>query len=177
VSKFFNEPAEWRISRSVFEGSLAEMARDGAIGVEGVAMWLGHNDGTNAVIDHFAVLRGEGVRKGPALLLISSSLINELTDVAIENDGRLIGQIHAHGPGYGTDLSETDRRYGLAAPGMLSIVAPDYALRTQTGLEDCGVHLFRPGTGWIRLDGGQIARRFQFIEDDFKSPLIVEAGR
>ena len=81
-------------------------------------MWLGRYEDITAIVTHAGILRGAHVRKAPRLLMIDLELINELTDLAIENKLRLIGQIYSHGPDFGTNLSETDRRYGVAVPGM-----------------------------------------------------------
>lgn len=174
MPKFFEEPERWRIGTQVFAESLSEMARDGIHGNEGVAMWLGHYEGSVAIVTHVGILRGPHVRKEPRLLMIGSELINDLTDLAIEGGVRLIGQIHSHGPYYGTDLSETDRRYGVAVPGMLSLVAPDYALRQGTTLGDCGIHLFQPGIGWRRLSTEEAQRRLSL--SDIGGAGILTAG-
>ncbi|TWB89411.1 proteasome lid subunit RPN8/RPN11 [Bradyrhizobium macuxiense] len=174
MAKFFEEPQLWRIGRQVFAESMSEMARDGIHGNEGVAMWLGRYEGDVAVVTHVGVLRGPHVRKEPRLLMIGSDVINDLTDLAIEDGVRLIGQIHSHGPYFGTDLSETDRRYGIAVPGMLSLVAPDYALRRVTTLADCGIHLFQPGRGWRRLSAEEAQRRLSL--SDTGHARILNAG-
>jgi hypothetical protein len=174
MAKFFAEPHQWRIGRRVFEASLTEMARDGRVGNEGVAMWLGHYEKDVAVVSHVGVLRGPHVRKAPDLLMIDSELINDLTDLALDHAVRLIGQIHSHGPRYGTNLSETDRRYGVAVPGMLSLVAPDYALRPDTALEECGVHLFQPGVGWRRFSVDELKARVTLF--DTGDAVILKAG-
>ncbi len=175
MSKFFSEPEQWRIGRHIFAESLAEMARDGALGNEGVAMWLGQYDGPTAIVSHVGILRGRHVRKAPDCLMIDSELINDLTDLAIDNGVRLIGQIHSHGPKYGTNLSETDRRYGLAVPGMLSLVAPDYAMRRNTALAECGVHLFQPGVGWRRLPADEMKSRLSLFDDGAANVLTAGA--
>lgn len=173
MASFFAEPEHWQISARVFAESFSEMSLDGARGNEGVAMWLGHYDGNVAIITHIGVLRGPHVRKAPRLLMIGSELINDLTDLAIDNGVRLIGQIHSHGPSFGTDLSETDRRYGVAVPGMLSLVAPDYARRPSTALLDCGVHLFQPGIGWRRFSRLEIQQRLSSFDGDQFRKLVV----
>jgi len=173
MAKFFAEPKHWRIGQNVFRESLAEMARDGQHGNEGVAMWLGRYEDTTAIVTHVGILRGPHIRKAPALLMIGSELINDLTDLAIANGVRLIGQIHSHGPLYGTHLSETDRRYGVAVPGMLSLVAPDYALRANTHLGECGVHLFQPGKGWIRFTVAEVKARLSLFDDGATKILVA----
>ena len=161
---YFSSPTAWRLPLEAFRHSLAEMAIDGVRHKEGVAMWLGRYEADIAVVTHVAVLRGPGVYKAADQLFISSGVMNELTDVAIETKTILIGQVHSHGPLYGTWLSETDKKYGIAVPGYLSAVAPDYALRPDTRIHDCGFHLFEAGAGWRRLASDEVERRIQVTE-------------
>jgi len=156
---YFVVPDRWQISESAFRLSMAEMAIDGAYGREGVAMWLGMHEQGTASVSHVAVLRGRGVLKARDQLHISSDLLNELTDKAIEIGITLLGQIHSHGPMHGTSLSVTDKRYGIAVPGYLSAVAPSYATNPATTLADCGVHLFEQPSGWRRLSADEVAKR------------------
>ena len=135
-------------------------------------MWLGSRGEDVAVVTHVARLEGPGIRKGPDRLIISADLVNELTDAAIEHRLTLVGQIHSHGAWHSTDLSLTDKRYGIAVPGFLSIVAPDYALRPNTKMEDCGIHVFLPPAGWSRLSREQIGQRI-VITPAVSVPLLV----
>jgi hypothetical protein len=139
------------------------MARDGAVGNEGVALWLGKRDSGKAEVTHVAALRGLGVIKKPALLIIESSLLNDVTDLTIELGVALVGQVHSHGPFFGTDLSPTDRQYGIAVPYYLSVVAPDYALRPHTSIGDCGVHVYESGLGFRRLSVAEVSRQIQVV--------------
>jgi len=85
----------------------------------------------------------------------------------------LVGQIHSHGELYGTDLSYADRTFGIAVPYFLSLVAPDYALRPQAHLKDCGVHVFERGCGFRRLFAAEVARRLLIIPAAPVSVIIV----
>jgi hypothetical protein len=109
-------------------------------------------------------------------LVIQASLVNELTDVAIELGIALIGQIHSHGALYGTDLSYADRNFGIAVPYFLSLVAPDYALRPQTRLEDCGVHVFEPRSGFRRLSVPEVAQRLRVFPGEPVPVLTIGEG-
>jgi len=170
---YFETPTQWRIPEEAIRHSMMEMAIDGAFGREGVAMWLGRYEQNTAVVTHVAALRGAGVRKAPDQLLISADLVNDLTDKAIDLGLVLIGQIHSHGPLHGTSLSVTDKRYGISVPGYLSAVAPDYAMRPSTSVDECGVHLFEKGRGWIRLTPEQVAKRVLVVPSPRVPVLIV----
>lgn len=156
---FFKVPHRWCIPEAAILASMREMAIDGAQGREGVAMWLGNYEDETAIITHVVALRGPGVKKAPDQLIISAALTNDVTDLTIEHQVTLIGQIHSHGKNYGIDLSLADRTYGIAVPGFLSVVAPDYAMRAQTSIKDCGVHVFEPGIGWRRFSQTELAER------------------
>lgn len=170
--KYFPMVTRWRLSESVLQASMAEMARDGADGNEGVAMWLGRRSEGCAYVTHVVALRGHGVIKRPAQLVIQESVFAAITEVAIDLGVSLIGQIHSHGPGYGVDLSPTDRMYGVAVPYYLSLVAPDYAMRPLTPLTACGVHVLQPGEGFQRLTVSEVQARFHFTQENL-SPMIV----
>jgi len=175
---YFDVPTRWVIPEAALHRSLQEMAIDGARGCEGVAMWLGHYDRDTAVVTHIAVLRGPGVRKAPNQLLIGADLMNDIADLAIEHRLRLIGQIHSHGASSGTDLSKADRAYGIGVPGYVSAVAPDYAMRANTPISECGVHVFEPRTGWRRLSADELRARVRMVREG-DVPLLVagDGGR
>jgi hypothetical protein len=172
---FFPIPSHWRIPQSAMQLSLQEMALDGASGCEGVALWLGRHAGDVASITHVVALRGSGVRKAPDLLQISADLINDVTDLAIEHRATLVGHIHSHGRLFGTNLSRTDKQMGIAVPGFLSVVAPDYAMRPATAISDCGVHLFEPPSGWRRLAQAEVTARIVMTAAD-DAALLVAGG-
>jgi hypothetical protein len=160
---FFTPISKWCIPATALAQSLREMAQDGVLGNEGVTLWLGHRGDGQADVTHLVALRGPGVVKRPDQLVIQSRLVNEVTDLAIELGLVLVGQIHSHGELYGTDLSYADRNFGIKVPYFLSVVAPDYALRPQTRLDECGVHLFEPGRGFRRLSQSEVVRRFDVV--------------
>ena len=170
---FFAPVNTWRIPEPAFAASLQEMARDGVRGDEGVALWLGRRGGGQAEVTHMVALRGPGVVKRPDQLVIEPALLNDVTDLAVELGVVLVGQIHSHGELYGTDLSHADRTLGIRVPYYLSLVAPDYALRPRTRLEDCGVHVFEPGRGFRRLSVAEVGRRLQAVADASVPVLTV----
>lgn len=146
------------------------MSRDGQEGNEGIAFWLGVCEADVATITHVVGVRGPGIRRAPLRLDISLDVFNALSDLALELGLTLIGQIHAH-PGTFVDLSPTDRRFGIAVPDFLSVVAPHYAQRADTALDDCGIHEFVRGRGYVRLSVTETRRRV--ILDDRSASFLV----
>jgi hypothetical protein len=138
---------------------MSEMAIDGTLNREGVALWLGRRDGVTARVTLVALLRGPGVIKERARLEIAADLFNEVTDVALAHRAFLLGQIHSHGPGWPIDLSPIDHLGGLHMNGFLSVVAPDYGLRLATKISDCGVHVYEQTTGYRRMPSDELNDR------------------
>lgn len=172
---FFPRIDRWVIPELALSESFREMARDGMQGNEGIVLWLGRRCGDRAEITHLVALRGHGVVKRPELLRIFSALVNDVTDLAIEQGVTLVGHIHSHGTGYGTNLSPTDRKYGIAVPYFLSVVAPHYALKSGTHIGQCGIHVFEPGVGFRRLPAVEARRRVEVIPGP-DVPLLI-AGK
>jgi len=162
TNPYFPKIDSWRIPETVIADALEEMAIDGRQGNEGIALFLGRDNDGVAEVTHLVKLRGPGLEKYPDQINIHSSLLNEVTDVAIDNKVRLIGQVHSHGPGYGIGLSYTDRTYGIKTPYYLSLVAPDYAL-SSAPLRSWGAHVFMETRGYVRLNAAEADRRLIMV--------------
>jgi hypothetical protein len=172
-NSYFSPIHRWILPESVLADSLTEMAHDGAHQNEGVMLWLGHRKDGQVEVSHLVALRGPGVIRGPYLLQIESVLLNDVADLAIEHGASLVGQIHSHGGGCSTDLSVTDGTYGFAVPYYLSVVAPDYGLRPNTTITDCGVHVFEPVMGYRRLTRQETLDRIYIVPGPHLPLLIV----
>jgi len=170
---FFPKIERWLIPESAWIESFREMSLDGHFGNEGIALWLGGRQGTQADVTHVVTLRGPEIIKEPDLLVIGASLLNDVTDLVIELGVRLIGQIHSHGTKYGINLSYSDRQNGIKTPGYLSIVAPDYALRASTQLMKCGIHIFEKERGFQRLRLDEVRDRVQIVVGPMVQTIVV----
>jgi proteasome lid subunit RPN8/RPN11 len=164
----------WRIPQTVITDVLEEMAIDGSRGNEGIALFLGRHEGTTAEVTHLVKLRGAGIQKHPDQIRITAALLNEVTDVAIENEVCLIGQVHSHGPGHYVDLSPTDRAFGIKTPYYLSLVAPDYAM-SEALFQDWGVHVYTENHEYERLPNHEVDRRIQFVSNA-SLPFLTVGG-
>lgn len=149
----------WALPADLLEVSVEVMRPNGRLGNEGLALWLGHLDGSQATVTHLVTLHGEGFHSSPLQLRLSWGAMARLTDLAGELGAYLVGQIHSH-PGRYVDLSEVDRKYGVRCQGFLSVVCPHYAQRTVSSLDECGVHLFDEGR-YRRLTVPEVARRIE----------------
>lgn len=172
----FSRIESWKLPISAVQAAFAEMALDGANGNEGVTLWLGKRGNGTAEITHSVILRGPGVIKRPDYLNIEPDLLNDVADLAIELNVSLIAQIHSHGHGYSTDLSRTDRTYGIRVPYYLSIVAPDYAMKNYVPISDCGVHICEEDLDFRRLSRAEIESRIEIVSGIDTPVLMVGEG-
>jgi proteasome lid subunit RPN8/RPN11 len=171
---YFSPTQLWRIPQAAIEDSLDEMARDGANGHEGIVLWLGKDTGEIAEVTHLIRLRGPLVENREDFINIRPALFNDVADIAIEHGVRLVGQVHSHGPGYGVDLSPTDRIHGIQVPFYLSLVAPDYA-RTRVPVHDWGVHVYTREAGYVRIRHDEAGRCLQ-ITGSLRPPMLTVGG-
>jgi hypothetical protein len=162
MNSLYSKTTAWRVPQTVLGDCLQEMSIDGEHGNEGIVLWLGREESGLAEITHLVKLRGPLIHKKPDQITISSVLFNDVADLAIEHKVRLLGQIHTHGAGYSLDLSQTDRVYGLQVPYFLSLVAPNYG-RSLVPVTSCGVHVFLPGKGYIRLTPTEVNQHVAII--------------
>lgn len=167
-----NTPLLWRLPAAALRTSLIEMAPDGALGREGVALWLGRRTAGVVTTTHVVGLRGPGVVKTPNHLSISAELLDDVTDVMIENGVYLVGQIHSH-PSDWVELSDADRLFGIQAAGYLSVVAPHFARDPETPPGRCGFHVHDRGR-WRRL--GPWERSWRVALTSGVAPLIIVGG-
>src|SRR5580658_3869526 len=105
TNPYFSQIETWLFPEGVIADALEEMAIDGHQGNEGIALFLGRDKDGTAEVTHLVKLRGPGLEKYPDQIKIDASVLNEVTDVAMSNNVRLIGQVHSHGPGFGIALS------------------------------------------------------------------------
>jgi hypothetical protein len=169
---FFPRVEKWVIPESTLTDSFHEMACDGRKGNEGVMLWLGRRRGGCAEITHIVALRGSGVIKEPDRLIITSGLLNQVTDLAIGLGVVLVGQIHSHGPGHGNGLSFTDRKFGICVPYYLSVVASNYAMEGNTGISDCGVYVYEPEMGFQRMPHVELEEKIILVSKP-RLPVLV----
>ena len=170
-NRYFAQTRLWRIPQAAIEDSLDEMALDGAKDREGIVLWLGKDSAETADITHLIRLRGPLVERRKGFINIHPALFNDVADVAIEHGLRLVGQVHSHPPGYGVDLSPTDRMYGIQVPSYLSLVAPDFA-RSRVPVHDWGVHVYSCEAGFVRLSH-EAARRCLEINDGLRPQMLT----
>ena len=148
----------WHVSETCLSRSIEEMSGDGALGNEGIVLWAGVVDDGIARITALIGLYGPFIQKSPLNIRIDPDLFNRVSIFCEENGLLLIGQVHSH-PETFVDLSLTDKKYGIATPSFLSVVAPHYAQRSDTLWSDCGAHVFEQGHGFRRMSTAEATSR------------------
>lgn len=134
----------WLLPEDLLQQSINVMRPHGAVGNEGLALWLGKANDSAIEITHLVNVFGPGFKTSPLYMGLSIRAMAKLTDLADQLDRYLVGQIHSH-PGTFVELSDLDKAHGIRVPNYLSIVCPYYAQRPSTTLGDCGIHVFVGG--------------------------------
>lgn len=170
---YFPEVKKWIIPEDAFQVAIKELAESGATRVEGICLWFGNHDNDGiARITHSVLLRSPQIQRRPQNITILPQLMHSIHVKATENGVSLVGQIHSHSKRAGTTLSIVDRKYGFSVPSFLSIVAPDYCRNSNISIADCGVHVFKQGTGYIRLSTAEAMNRV-VLDGGIKSSTIT----
>lgn len=170
---FFPKVDKWIIPEATIDQCREEMALDGMRGNEGTCLWLGTKKDNEARLTHIVFLRGHGIRKSPMNIQIEPDLMRQVHEKAEAASAILIGQIHSHSLRYGVGLSPTDHAYGIRVPYFLSVVCPNYAQTKSTTIMDCGVHVFLPHRGFVRLSKQEIIEQISLQKGQVAEILIV----
>lgn len=161
--------SHWVIPEDLMAESLRTMRPHGAVGNEGLALWLGTGSGARAEITHVVEVRGAGFRTSPLFMSLSMRAMASLTELADRQGAYLVGQIHSH-PGTLLNLSELDEEHGIRIPDYLSMVCPYYAQRN-SALGDCGIHVFE-GRSYRRLNRVEAEHRITVTTSRVKKIFI-----
>jgi hypothetical protein len=170
-------PTSWVIPHEAISVSYNEMARDGSLDREGIALWAGNrmdDRPTECRVRRVVLLRGALISRARGFIRIHPELLNEITDTLADcgDASYLIGQIHGHPPYSSTDLSPTDIEFGIRIPEYLSVVAPSYGMGT-ADISSCGVHVFDRESGWQELSRSEITARISLIRDPLVETCVV----
>jgi proteasome lid subunit RPN8/RPN11 len=171
---YFAEIKQWVIPANVLQDSIAAMAPDGALGCEGIVMWLGHEQDGIAEITHLVSLRDSEVERQPEYINIPSHILSRVDQIAERNNAYLVGQIHSH-PGLFVDLSFADREFGISTPYYLSVVAPHYAQDPTSTWHDCGVHVCMAERDFRRLSTPEVRQAIQVTQS--RHALLTTLGK
>lgn len=162
----------WLLPEDLLQQSINAMRPHGALGNEGLALWLGKPNGSEIQVTHIIEVTGPGFSTSPLHMKLSMRAMSKLTDLTERLDRYLVGQIHSH-PRTFTDLSELDKNQGIRVPNYLSVVCPHYAQRPSTTLGECGIHVFE-GREYIRMNRIAAERRIK-ISTNRVTKLTCEA--
>ena len=156
----------------VVEQTHARLFEAGMNGLEGMALWVGTQDGNEFRIRDVIIPMQQGVRSDHGLaVMVSGPELHRINLHLYRTEMRLIAQIHSH-PTHAFH-SDMDNEYAIAtALGSFSLVVPDFA-RDPFSIERCAVYRLTPSAWWQsseRPRWAEVARRraasiFKVVED------------
>ena len=123
----------------------------GQTGNEGMVLWSGVQDSDSFYIHTVTVPIQRGIRSAEGVcVVIDGDALHQLNVETYKRGERLFAQVHTH-PGRAYH-SEMDDRYAVVtAPGGLSLVVPDFAVR-DFDVSDCAVYRLSSAGRWDRVE-------------------------
>lgn len=112
------------IPTTLMTTALQDMEIHGQHGWESIAFFLARRDSPSAA-STLVTAEEPGIERTPFFVRLSERWVLSLTDLCDERDEFVAGQMHAHGTS--AFHSETDDHHLFHAPGVLSLVVPNFA--------------------------------------------------
>lgn len=142
------------------EAHLRAVGKDGH---EGMALWLGVQDGHEFMVSKTLVPKQRHIRNADGVcVVIDADELHRLNVLLYKEGLTLLGQIHSH-PGCAYH-SDTDDRYAIATTvGCLSLVVPDFA-RAPFRIPSCATYRLDGRGRWMAVSSRDAAQLI-FIED------------
>jgi hypothetical protein len=148
------------IATTLLATALEDLETYGNQGCESIAFFLARHDAPQAA-STLVTADEPGVERSPFFVKLSERWILSLTDLCDERDEFVVGQIHAHG--ISAFHSETDDHHLFHAPGVFSLVVPNFA-RTERDKSRLA------WAGFVGMPGGL------FSEIDLSTAIDISEG-
>jgi hypothetical protein len=123
----------------------------GRTGNEGMVLWSGVQEGDTFEILTVTMPTQRGIRSAEGVcVVIDGDALHQFNVETYKRGERLFAQLHTH-PGCAYH-SEMDDRYAVVtAPGGLSLVVPDFAVR-DFDISDCAVYRLSSSGSWKKVE-------------------------
>ncbi len=145
------------ISRALADETQKNLRAAGRTGNEGMVIWSGQQEGQTFEVRTVTVPRQRGIRSAEGVcVVVDGEALHEVNVATYMRGERLFAQIHTH-PGRAYH-SEMDDRYAIVtAPGGLSLVVPDFAVR-EFEVDDCAVYRLSSAARWEEVRSRDAAK-------------------
>ncbi|APT34592.1 Y4jG [Methylobacterium phyllosphaerae] len=145
------------LPRACADAAQEHMRSVGRAGHEGLALWVGRQDGDRFAVEQTWVPSQRHVRTDDGVCVcIGPDELHRINVRLHREKLTLLGQVHSH-PGRAYH-SDTDDAFAIAtAIGNLSLVVPDYAARP-FALADTAAYRLDARARWARVPAGALTR-------------------
>lgn len=153
---------EITVSKSCVDTVYSHLRRSGREGYEGLALWVGHQDGGRFQVTR-AIVPEQIQRRTPdgVCVILASDALHKLNVLLYKEKLTLLAQIHSH-PGRAYH-SSTDDAYAVATTvGCLSIVVPNFG-RQDFDPSQVATYRLSADARWVEVPGQQ-ARQLIRVE-------------
>ncbi|MCG2592998.1 Mov34/MPN/PAD-1 family protein [Ramlibacter sp. XY19] len=157
-----SDVTEVRVPRQVLTDGYESMRLAGKLGLEGMVLWAGQQEGTLFQVTQLIVPKQRGLRTADGLCaVVDGDELARLNVHLYRNSLDLVAQIHTH-PGAAYH-SETDDKFAIATTiGCFSIVVPSFAVR-DFPLAECAVYRLDDAGAWNEVDESESPNRIVVV--------------
>ena len=152
------------IPKSLADKTQVNLRAAGLTGNEGMVLWSGVQKGATFEVLNITIPRQRGIRSSEGVcVVVDGDALHELNIATYKRGERLFAQVHTH-PGRAYH-SEMDNQYAIiTAPGGLSLVVPDFAVR-DFSVGDCAVYRLSSSGRWHEVRKRDAVSLIQVFED------------
>lgn len=150
-------------------GALAEetqrsLRAAGLGGNEGLVVWSGVQAGSMFHVRTATMPRQRGIRTADGVcVVVDGDVLHQLNVDTFKRGERLFAQVHSH-PGRAYHSTMDDQYAVITAPGGLSLVVPDFAVRPFR-VAECAVYRLAQDGRWKEVDCRRAAELISMADD------------
>jgi hypothetical protein len=160
------------IPSQLLDAALDELRTWGEKGRESIVLLLGKRTNQRVRIRTVVLAEPPGVERGPGFVRLTEEWMLQLTACCEQLGEAVLAQMHAHP--LGPQHSSTDNHHLVHAPGIMSIVVPDYARRPSDGAEEDWATYVGVSGGTFSL--AHLTEPFEIADGAGRVLLLSESG-
>lgn len=160
----FEDVERVNLSQAVTRETQRHLRAAGQTGNEGLVVWSGVQDGTTFNIRTVTAPRQRGIQSEDGVcVIVDGDVLHGLNVATFKRGERLFAQVHSH-PGRAYHSPMDDQYAIITAPGGLSLVVPDFAVRP-FAVADCAVYRLARSGKWTEVSSRLAALLIRIAKD------------
>lgn len=152
-----------QLPRALADETQQHLRAAGQTGNEGMVVWTGIQEDSIFKICTITVPRQRGIRSAEGVcVVVDGDALHELNVATFRRGERLFAQIHTH-PGRAYHSPMDDQYAIITAPGGLSLVVPDFAVRSFS-VAECAIYRLSRQGSWDAVTSSDATNLIRLLE-------------